>query len=144
MRKVCRKDQPGCSIGLGTARRACDAFLSTSTALRSSSITNAIPAVCPESDEIATQQTDDEEDGCSDACVGHTLRDCFGDCIEACEGNEQALKLCRTACRNRHCELIELVCGCEPDIDCEPNPVTTTTSSTTVTTTSTTTTTLFF
>lgn len=139
MRKVCRTEsppQPGCSIGLGTARGACESFVSTA-------ITNALPEICGDLDsEVAPQQTGGEDGGeCGDACVEHTLRDCFGDCFDACEGDRDALNLCRTACRNRHCELIELVCGCVADVDCVANPVTTTTSSTS-TTTSTTTTTL--
>jgi hypothetical protein len=138
IRTACRDVVPKCSIGKGLARRTCESASPPASSPAAIADTSNAPVAA----DPVPQQTEDEGE-CSRSCVNHTLRDCFGQCFGACEGNPRALQFCRTACRNRHCELIVLVCGCEADVDCASYPVTTTTSSTTTTIVSTTTTTLF-
>jgi hypothetical protein len=139
IRTACKSVVPNCGIGTGRAKRTCEA---AALALRPGPIADATTATSAAADPVP-QQTDGDGEDCRRSCVNHTLRDCFGQCAEACEGNQPALDFCRTACRNRHCELIVLVCGCDADSDCESNPVTTTTSSTSTITTTSTTTTIF-
>jgi hypothetical protein len=90
---------------------------------------------------------------CQSDCVRKIIGECLDECDDRCEGDQQALALCRGACRDADCDQLERRCiedggasgayevcctacgNCQGDVDCEAIPTTTSTTRSTVTTT---------
>ena len=101
---------------------------------------------------------------CQQQCIRTIVGGCFNQCVVACRGDNDALRLCNNACRNAQCASLRQNCasdsanpsisysacceqcsavgGCDNDLDaetlCTPTTSTTTTTNTTLSTTTTT------
>ena len=58
-------------------------------------------------------------DSCQGGCVLGIVGSCYDDCRDQCEGDRQALGICRQACKDAQCGELHTVCKCEPGLDCK-------------------------
>jgi hypothetical protein len=137
IRASCSPIVSPCKLSRSTVRSACE-LLRTAA---SSALASTEPD--PDAATIVRQASAEDDGACRPACVADKLKICYADCDDACGDDRQARRFCRGACRNRGCAAIVALCGCEPEVDCEPSKSTTSTTtsspaSTTVTVTTTT------
>jgi hypothetical protein len=136
--------------------KACRQGTPLETSMTTSSTTTSTVSAAAAAADFSTESPC----ACQSICIGTIVGDCYHDCDEACEGDQQALAICRRGCRDNSCGRLANACtdtggqnsymscctqceNCTEDLDCVATTTTisttTTTSSTTVSTTTTTT-----
>ena len=105
-RRACKVvDRPDCRQMCATDLRACRSSCRAAAGATTTTTTTALTsgsgiAVVPHAGGC----------DCQRACVEGIVSDCYAECDDRCEGNGDALAICRRGCRNDKCNAITRAC----------------------------------